>query len=103
MPADEVPVWHDVVADEGDQGTACQRDRCITRAPWSHVLFQSNEPQRIATWTVPAQHPGRRVARAVVYRDHLEPCLHRLAVVALQRSEERRVGKECRSRWSPYH
>ena len=23
--------------------------------------------------------------------------------VALPRSEERRVGKECRSRWSPYH
>src|SRR2546430_16648818 len=22
---------------------------------------------------------------------------------ALMRSEERRVGKECRSRWSPYH
>src|SRR5476651_2814180 len=25
------------------------------------------------------------------------------AGVALKRSEERRVGKECRSRWSPYH
>src|SRR3712207_2368420 len=25
------------------------------------------------------------------------------AAVALWRSEERRVGKECRSRWSPYH
>ena len=25
-------------------------------------------------------------------------CLHHFA-----RSEERRVGKECRSRWSPYH
>ena len=25
------------------------------------------------------------------------------AVVARGRSEERRVGKECRSRWSPYH
>jgi len=24
-------------------------------------------------------------------------------VFALGRSEERRVGKECRSRWSPYH
>ena len=24
-------------------------------------------------------------------------------VTLLQRSEERRVGKECRSRWSPYH
>ena len=23
--------------------------------------------------------------------------------VAVGRSEERRVGKECRSRWSPYH
>src|SRR5256885_15023121 len=25
------------------------------------------------------------------------------AAARLQRSEERRVGKECRSRWSPYH
>ena len=24
-------------------------------------------------------------------------------LVELERSEERRVGKECRSRWSPYH
>ena len=24
-------------------------------------------------------------------------------IVDLPRSEERRVGKECRSRWSPYH
>ena len=26
-----------------------------------------------------------------------------LADAGQQRSEERRVGKECRSRWSPYH
>ena len=26
-----------------------------------------------------------------------------LAEMNLIRSEERRVGKECRSRWSPYH
>ena len=25
------------------------------------------------------------------------------AYLAVRRSEERRVGKECRSRWSPYH
>ena len=24
-------------------------------------------------------------------------------MIAATRSEERRVGKECRSRWSPYH
>src|SRR5260370_5279691 len=26
-----------------------------------------------------------------------------LAICSFDRSEERRVGKECRSRWSPYH
>ena len=26
-----------------------------------------------------------------------------VAKALLSRSEERRVGKECRSRWSPYH
>src|SRR5256885_6732151 len=26
-----------------------------------------------------------------------------VGLAALWRSEERRVGKECRSRWSPYH
>ena len=31
--------------------------------------------------------------------DHLTTLLDRAEV----RSEERRVGKECRSRWSPYH
>src|ERR1035438_303980 len=32
-------------------------------------------------------------------KDHLEALDHYDAM----RSEERRVGKECRSRWSPYH
>src|SRR6266403_3243067 len=27
----------------------------------------------------------------------------RIALGQCERSEERRVGKECRSRWSPYH
>ena len=28
---------------------------------------------------------------------------HYCELTGLYRSEERRVGKECRSRWSPYH
>ena len=28
---------------------------------------------------------------------------HAAGLLPLFRSEERRVGKECRSRWSPYH
>ena len=30
-------------------------------------------------------------------------CAERVAQEFGERSEERRVGKECRSRWSPYH
>ena len=34
----------------------------------------------------------------------VQPGLERLRDLAAEgRSEERRVGKECRSRWSPYH
>ena len=50
-----------------------------------------------------------------VLREHLErllpaellaevtPELDAMGEAAAARSEERRVGKECRSRWSPYH
>src|SRR2546425_9957279 len=35
--------------------------------------------------------------------DGYEVCRRLKADPATARSEERRVGKECRSRWSPYH
>src|SRR5260370_30581184 len=31
------------------------------------------------------------------------PCPQQASGAGTNRSEERRVGKECRSRWSPYH
>src|SRR5256884_7544206 len=49
-----------------------------------------------------------RVADAVLERyGRLDGLLHNAALLGslspIERSEERRVGKECRSRWSPYH
>ena len=38
---------------------------------------------------------------AVVER--IKPLVKRTFRPEVMRSEERRVGKECRSRWSPYH
>ena len=35
--------------------------------------------------------------------DNEQGNIAQLKVVGVGRSEERRVGKECRSRWSPYH
>ena len=37
------------------------------------------------------------------YQDVVEGSLILMADRVVERSEERRVGKECRSRWSPYH
>ena len=37
------------------------------------------------------------------YKMHLKFYLENQRMPDATRSEERRVGKECRSRWSPYH
>ena len=42
---------------------------------------------------------GRKKARVGHLSKRGDPYLRTLLI----RSEERRVGKECRSRWSPYH
>ena len=47
-------------------------------------------PEQILTWS----HGEVRKPETINYRT-LKP--------EKDRSEERRVGKECRSRWSPYH
>src|SRR5256885_15207871 len=51
-------------------------------------------------------HGSRRASapammRARTINDHHRRAMSRVGRVT--RSEERRVGKECRSRWSPYH
>src|SRR5438094_10026642 len=44
---------------------------------------------------------GRYAYASIHFPDFTD---HILAVIDMSnRSEERRVGKECRSRWSPYH
>ena len=54
---------------------------------------------------------GKSTAEEVLYTQALKALEERNFIIKIdefhfpsdKRSEERRVGKECRSRWSPYH
>ena len=46
------------------------------------------------TVDVPASNMKKAIAQILLDEGYIKN---------FQRSEERRVGKECRSRWSPYH
>src|SRR2546427_9611846 len=50
-----------------------------------------------------AAHRRREAMRELVARYLSRSISRRGFLKGLTRSEERRVGKECRSRWSPYH
>ena len=56
------------------------------RGEASHLFPMKGMPARVCDETYPADPTSR----------HHDVC-------RCIRSEERRVGKECRSRWSPYH
>ena len=63
--------------------------------PWLQILhWQTDGGRQIyqAVWPDSADAEGLRRLRVWARWGQ-----------ALTRSEERRVGKECRSRWSPYH
>ena len=93
---------------------------------WYSQIFDSNYEDQVAEWggrATPAAklevympdvkmdrsaESGNAVIESLIdtHRcDTLEELAEKLRVPAdaLTRSEERRVGKECRSRWSPYH
>src|SRR3989441_7187077 len=53
--------------------------------------------------TSPQQFCYARTLHGTVFADDLRLFPRLMSVDVDERSEERRVGKECRSRWSPYH
>ena len=82
-----------------DFKTASQEQIFETQACLVEVAFQKSQ---LDEWMKPVEAPVPRALaatghRGVVYRDPYG------VVLIIGRSEERRVGKECRSRWSPYH
>src|SRR2546430_2858334 len=65
----------------------------VTTSKLPGVTFVTRFPSRLTRYT--CLHPSR----SLVHRNSVPFASHWIS----SRSEERRVGKECRSRWSPYH
>src|SRR3989449_7921435 len=91
------------LADEGGAQLGREREcRVLVDRPECVVpAVSAREPEhlRLAPAAAAAWREPARESRQVEHLD-LE---RRRPEVTVVRSEERRVGKECRSRWSPYH
>src|SRR2546430_14537450 len=66
------------------------------------IVFQAYELHQVEVWAhqlrCKLQMNRFRKGTRIIKREIVDECS-----IVDPRSEERRVGKECRSRWSPYH
>src|SRR6266540_992312 len=91
--------------------TAVPGDSAVAVAGGRIVAVTAAGDQRIRDLTGPATEVIGLAGRALLpgFQDaHVHPAFAGVTMtgcnlIGAARSEERRVGKECRSRWSPYH
>ena len=82
---------------------------CLFWAVWfqvytvATVYFDETVDRTIGGWTVPIAWKDSIQSMWVVLFSGVMAAIWTKMGKHLLRSEERRVGKECRSRWSPYH
>src|SRR2546427_12743080 len=94
-----------------DFGLDLSRDLFLIAGPCvvesrEHVIFMASELKKITSaCRVPLVFKASYdKANRTSSKSFRGPGLREgLKILAEVRSEERRVGKECRSRWSPYH
>src|SRR5256885_7297372 len=78
-------------------------DVCSSDLAWSAIPSSKGSiPRRIVKPEITAA-PANSARRTSAPRDTRSGRADGGASAWVRRSEERRVGKECRSRWSPYH
>ena len=78
-------------------GAACRREAKDEGTAFADLAGLERERAAVPLGQLPADEEAQPGARLRAQARIVDP------EKALERSEERRVGKECRSRWSPYH
>src|SRR2546429_6981420 len=84
--------------------TRCSRDWSsdVCSSDLKHLAKESRWDGLSFIFTTSTLTPTQAI-QAYFDKDVVEKSFQALKGVVRLRSEERRVGKECRSRWSPYH
>src|ERR1043166_2499338 len=79
--------WLTIASSEDPDGTELQlaRNENPAAKTYQQAIFQQNQPA------------------FMFFTDDIKGDYEKIKARGAERSEERRVGKECRSRWSPYH
>ena len=68
------------------------------------MFTTANQPPSEVNWVIKWRSEEEVIVRSgQILGAFAGAILFVFVILALGRSEERRVGKECRSRWSPYH
>ena len=75
--------------------------RCMTANLLADILSRKKAEDPIRIWSIPCSTGEEPFSIAIwLMENWSEVDKYNIEIVG---SEERRVGKECRSRWSPYH
>src|SRR2546428_9287985 len=75
----------------------------------SDLTLAASARRRLGLWDIPDDQIDSLESRGTVQRTLVlraprsGDVTEKMVIEGQARSEERRVGKECRSRWSPYH
>src|SRR5256884_2868623 len=107
------PNWEEILLDDGGDQGAPPRDMSEAREYVEPVPVETKgltdhlrEQMRLLDLTPRQQLLAEEFIGNIAEDGYLGATLEEIVNgvnQVLQRSEERRVGKECRSRWSPYH
>src|SRR5256885_5774225 len=90
---------------QGDWSSTCalpiSRSRTFrcSHLAWKKILTALIHAVSPAKWSATEKNQGDRTMMWL----NASMCEEATSAETRRRSEERRVGKECRSRWSPYH
>src|SRR2546429_3494912 len=89
------------VSPASSRGPHLTNPKPISTKPHTRVMPRDTRKNRRVSMLRPQTFAKSSTLEAA--SEFSEPLALDIATATIERSEERRVGKECRSRWSPYH